>query len=277
MADPSFKLRGGNSGPVVRGTPGHVLTFDADGVHVSGQPGGGSIPLPIPVADLDAVGVPDGYVLAAFGDVAMWAPVPTAFDITGFSLNGFPSLVQVGDTVTSPAFVATYNQAASSATLTDSDGHSDPLVLPATAFTSPHAFTKTSFGAGVTFTLHAMSALGADTANVGIAWGEFVYWGQQVDPGIYDQAFIEGLDLNQLRLGVGSTYNFNAGATESSFFCALSSYGLTVGNFFVGGFPFACSKIASAVPFTNANGIVEAFDVFRSDNVGLGAFDVVVQ
>ncbi len=41
MTDPSFQLRAGQSGPRLTGTPGHVLTFDASGDTVSGQPGGG--------------------------------------------------------------------------------------------------------------------------------------------------------------------------------------------------------------------------------------------
>ncbi len=41
MTDPAFTLRAGPSGPVVIGTPGYVLTFDANGRTVSGQPGGG--------------------------------------------------------------------------------------------------------------------------------------------------------------------------------------------------------------------------------------------
>lgn len=45
MTDSSFILRAAASGPVVQGTPGNVLTFDADGRSVSGQPaaGGSSI------------------------------------------------------------------------------------------------------------------------------------------------------------------------------------------------------------------------------------------
>lgn len=274
--NPTIKLRGGASGPTLApSTPGYVLTVQADGESVKPEPGGGSIPLPIPVEDLDATAVPDGYVLVALGGVAQWAPVPTAFAISSFAHS--PTLVQVGATVTNPAFTAAYNQAATSASLTDSEAHDDALTLPATAFVSPHVFTKNVFGQSVAFTLHAASALGSSSAGVSISWGENVYYGAAADPGGggYTEAFIESL-TGALRLAPNGSYAINAGAGASSFFCALTVLGLTTADFTVGGFPFSCTRVATGVSVTNANGIVETYDVFRSDNLALGAFNLDV-
>lgn len=275
MADPSFALRSGPSGPRLTGTPGYVLTFDANGHTVSGQPGGGVI-LPIPVADIDATGVPNGYVIVALGGVATWAAVPTAFAVSSFAHS--PTLVQVGATVANPLFAASYNQPASSASLTDSEGNNDILALPALSFISPHSFTKNVFGQSVSFTLHAASPLGAAVAGASIVWGENVYYGAAVDPGGggYNEAFIESL-TPALRLGAGGGYPIVAVAGASTFFCALTVLGLTTANFFVGGFQFDCSRVATAVNVTNANGVVEQYDVFRSTNVGLGSFTLAVQ
>jgi hypothetical protein len=45
MTDPAFFLRAGDAGPEVKGTPGNVLTFTADG-KVRGEPaGGGAAPV----------------------------------------------------------------------------------------------------------------------------------------------------------------------------------------------------------------------------------------
>lgn len=273
MANPEFKIRQPQSGPTVEGmTPGFVLKVQADGASLKAEPGGGGGT--VEVGDIDATGVPDGYVIAAFGEVAQWAPVPTAFAIGSFAHA--PTLLQVGATATNPAFTASYNQAATSASLTDTEGHNDALTLPATAFISPHAFTKNVFGQSVTFTLHAAGALGTATAALTIAWGELVFFGAANDPGTYNEAFIESLG-STLKLGAGGAYNLNAAGGQSSFFCALTSLGLTTANFFVGGFPFACSRVATGVNVTNVNGITETFDVFRSDNVGLGAFTLTVQ
>lgn len=237
------------------------------------QGGGGGVSPPFPVSYLDTTGISDGKIVVVSSGVAVWGDVPVAFDITGFGHS--PSLVQVGATVTNPSFTASYNQSATSVSLTDTEAHSDVITLPGTSFISPHAFTKTVHGQSVTFTLHAENALGTDTANTGISWGSNVYYGAVVDPGTYNEAFVESLTAS-LKLGAGGTYGFNATSGQSSFFCALSSLGLTINDFYVDGFPFACSIVATGLSITNSDGIPQNYDVIRSDNTGLGDFDLAV-
>jgi len=199
----------------------------------------------------------------------------TAFDITSFGLTG-STLVLAGASVVNPAFAASYNAAATAVTLTDTEGHSDVIALPGTAFVSPHTFTKTAYGAVVSFTDSANGppGTGSDTAVASITWGQNVFYGAAVDPGVYNSAFVTSLTAT-LKLAPAGTYAYNAGATQSCFFCTRTAFGLTTANFTVNGFPFACSKVAAAVAVTNANGVVENYDVFRSDNIGLGAFSLV--
>jgi len=277
MTDPKFKLRAGSSGPVVKGTPGHVLTFNADGESVSGQPGGGSIPLPIPVADLDASGVPNGYVVTATGGVAHWAPPavgPLVFEITIFGSLTSPG-PQVGETLAAE-FTAAFSEPATSASLVDSEGANDPIALPATSPISPNPYTKTAIGENVSYTLNASGADGSDSATVTIYWLEFVRFGALADPGIYDETFIENLPNSNLVLNPQGSYGYNAGPTDFCFFAVLESYGLTSANFIQGVFPMSISKVAAAVPVTNTQGITETFDVWRSDNQGLGTFNMGV-
>lgn len=220
------------------------------------------------------IGTPQiGYVVGWNGSSPIWEPVPTAFDITSFGLT-VASLVLVGATVTNPTFSAVYNQPATAANLTDSEGNNDVLALPATAFNSPHSVTKNVYGASWNFTLHASSPLGVDTAGASIVWGQDIYFGSAVDPGVYNSAFANSLTA-QLKLGFAGSYGFTPLAGQSTFFIARSAFGLTVVNFTVGGFPFACSKVAANIPVTNSNGITENFDFFRSDNTGLGPFTLV--
>jgi hypothetical protein len=220
------------------------------------------------------IGTPQiGYVVGWDGTDPIWEPVPTAFDITAFGLTG-ASLVLAGATVNNPGFTAAYNQPATAANLTDTEGNNDPLILPATAFNSPHSVTKNAYGASWGFTLHASSPLGIDTAGATIFWGQNVLFGSAVDPGVYNSAFANSLAA-QLKLAPNGSYNYNTLAGQSAFFIARSGFGLSVANFTVGGFPFACSKVAANVPVTNANAIVENYDFFRSDNTGLGAFVLV--
>ncbi len=61
-----------------------------------------------------------------------------------------------------------------------------------------------------------------------------------------------------------------------AFLCALTSSGLTINSFFVDGFPWACSKVASAVSVTNAYSVALTYDVFRADNIIPAAYDVDV-
>ncbi len=199
----------------------------------------------------------------------------TPFAISSFGLTG-ASLVLAGASVVNPAFAASYNQAATAVTLTDTEGNTNVITLPGTAFVSPHTFTKTVFGSTVTFTDTAAGPTGTGTAaaNAVLSWGQNVFFGSIVDPGVYDNAFITSLTAS-LKLAPAGTYAYNASALQSCFFCTRTAFALTTANFTVGGFPFACSKVASAVAVTNANGVVENYDVFRSDNVGLGAFNLV--
>ncbi len=237
---------------------------------------GGSTPfvIPFPVADISAVGIPDGRVVVAQGGIAVWATVPTAFRITGFSHS--PTLVQAGASVVSPAFTASYDQTPTTAVLTDTEGHTDSVIGTPNAFSSPHTFTKSGFNQSVTFTLTASDSLGADVATVSIVWGQDVYYGAAAIPGSYNQAFITSL-TSHLTVSPNGSYGITAGVGQTSYFCALTALGLTIGNFFVGGFPFACSKVASAVSVTNTDGVTATYDIFGSDNPGLGPFTLTVQ
>jgi hypothetical protein len=254
------------SGITITDDPVHNRT----NVHVSGT----VFPVPFPVSDIDATGIPDGYVVQAASQIAIWGPVPVAFAIESFNYTG-ASLVEVGTTVTHPAFTASYNQTPTSVTLSDTDGGSNAVALPATSFSSVHTFLKVVFGQSVTFTLAASNPLGSGSKTQTISWGENVYFGPAIDPGTYNAAFITSLGAD-LVLNPAGNYGINAPGSDSSFFCALSSLGLTTANFFVGGFPFACSVVAAGVSVTNTHGVTNTYDVFRSDNVGLGAYTLQV-
>lgn len=197
---------------------------------------------------------------------------PPSFSVTSFAHS--PTLVQAGASVVNPAFTATYSEATTSATLTDTEAHTDDITSTPLAFSSPHTFTKTAYGATVTFTDSATGASGSGSANLTVTWGQNVYFGSAVDPGSYSQTFIKSLTA-QLRLAPQTNYVMNAGAGESVFFAARSAFGLTDLSFFVGVFGFACSKVAT-VAVTNSDGVTENYDLFRSDNVGLGSFTLTV-
>jgi hypothetical protein len=63
VTDPAFQLRAGEAGAVVEGTPGYVMTFQADGKSVAGEPTAG-------VAPVLSVFARIGNVVAALNDYA---------------------------------------------------------------------------------------------------------------------------------------------------------------------------------------------------------------
>ena len=216
-----------------------------------------------------------GLVVGWDGTQAVWEAVPVAFAITSFTKVG-ATLVLAGATVATPAFSAVYNQPAATVTLTDTEGNSDPITLPGTSIVSPHSFTKTVYGASVTFTDTASSPLGSAARNATLSWGQDVFFGSAVDPGGggYTNAFITALAA-RLTLAPAGSYAYNTPVGQNAFWAARSAFGLTIANFTVDGFPFACSVVAAGVAVTNANGVIENYDLFRSDNTGLLAFNLV--
>ncbi len=90
----------------------------------------------------------------------------------GFTINSFTggSNIEIGATVTNPAFTASYSTTPASAQITNTDGISSPLVLttPFTSGTVTGAFTKTT-ATSTTFTLTAIGAV-TKTATQAINW-----------------------------------------------------------------------------------------------------------
>lgn len=199
-------------------------------------------------------------------------PLPTENVVLSHS----PGLVQAGASVVNPAFTATYSVTPITAILTDTESHTDDVTSTPTAFVSPHTFTKSVYGQSVTYTVNATSADGGGSGATSITWAQKVWWGAVIDPGTYNSAFINALSNSNLQLGANGTFAVNATGGKSTFFAARTAFGLTALDFFVGAFPFAISKVGSAIAYTNSNGVTENYDVWRSDNADLGTFSFTV-
>ena len=188
------------------------------------------------------------------------------------------SVLQVGASVVNPAFTAAYAVAPTTATLTDTEGHSDDITSSPTAFVSPHTFTKTVYGQQVTFTVAVTSSEGPANGSATKSWVQTVRWGNAVDPGGggYNSAFIQALNHNSLQFGPNGTFAANAAVGQNEFYATRAAFGVTSLNFTVNGLPFAISKVAANVPYTNTDGVIENYDLWMSDLTGLGAFNFVV-
>ena len=184
------------------------------------------------------------------------------------------TLVEVSQTVTTPGFTATYNRTPSTAVLTDSEGNAPKNVIGTpTSFNSNFNFTKNTFGATVTFTLTSTDGYGVSkTATTTYTWAQKTYHG--VGPaGQTGEAFIESL-TGVLDTNIGFSFTDNAGPTQKIYYASRAAYGTP--TFTVGGFSGGFTLVSNSISVTNAFGFTENYQLWESDNLGLGSTTVVV-
>ena len=186
----------------------------------------------------------------------------TAIQITAFSNN--VNTVEMGSTVNTVVLNWNYNKTPKTLTL---DRESIGVTLK----------TKTIENAAIkqnkTFTLKATddrNAVSQKSTNISFLNG--VYYGAAVAPDAIDSAFVLTL-TKTLQGGKGKTFTVNAESGESIFYIIPSRYGTPA--FKVGGFDGGFTKTAT-IQFTNSSGYTESYDVWKSDNTGLGNTTVVV-
>lgn len=136
--------------------------------------------------------------------------------------------------------------------------------------------TKTIENANIksnkTYTLKAKDERDAEaTKTTAINFLNGVYWGVAEDKSSFDSAFILGLTKG-LQGSKGKTFTVNAGATQHIYYAIPSRYGTP--SFKVGGFEGGFAK-AATIEFTNTSGYKENYDIWKSDNPGLGNTTVV--
>lgn len=136
--------------------------------------------------------------------------------------------------------------------------------------------TKTIENANIksnkTYTLKAKDERDAEaTKTTAINFLNGVYWGVAEDKSSFDSAFILGLTKG-LQGSKTKTFTVNAGAAQHIYYAVPSRYGTP--SFKVGGFEGGFAK-AATIEFTNASGYKENYDIWKSDNPGLGNTTVV--
>ena len=130
---------------------------------------------------------------------------------------------------------------------------------------------KTSGTLTVTLTVKDdRGAAASKTAS--IQWLNGVYTGAAAAPATIDSAFIRTL-TKTLQGGKGKTFTVNAATGAYIWYACPVRYGTP--NFNAGGFDGGFSKVAT-LDYTNPSGYTESYQVWRSDNAGLGATTVKV-
>jgi len=193
--------------------------------------------------------------------------------------------VEIGDTIhhlaTPEAVSVAYNRPAAGASV--SDGSNPPVVLvaPYTGANMPYDYTSNILGFAVVFTVTAHELGGVNkSGSAALIFMEYEGWGVLADPGVYNAAFVATLlGLNeQLAVARQRTEALNGTGVEYEWFAWPSVFGGVAGNFVdvATGFAAGYSKVAGPIAVTNAHGVVTNYDIWRSDNYGLGARNIQV-
>lgn len=235
-----------------------------DGVTISGTPTAGAV------------------AVATGSSAAPWRRLTQDDILPGFSITAFNggATVEIGATVTNPAFTASYSSTPASASITNTDGVDSPLTLstPFTSGTVVGNFSKTS-AATTTFTLTAISST-TQTASVSISWLPRTFDG------------IGAASATSSITASGSTAVLsngavlaNAGLNNASTYGPLSPSGQKIYILMVGGshtfrdastgFLFAFNTPTS-VSFVNQNGATVAMYLYESTNTLTGTFSIQV-
>jgi len=218
----------------------------------------------------------DGYALIEVGGVPAFRPIRQSYILPVFGINSFggpAGVLEVGQTLTNPAFTATYSQAPSSASVVDNAGN--PVLdvsLTPTAFTYLHGYTRTGNNSGVTWTLSAALGLENGTRSVSTTWRPRLYYGVGVAGGS-DETFIKALAGQTLSASRNITFTVSPGSGQYIYYAAPTSYGTP--TFFVGTFEGGFNFIGT-VAVTNAHGVTQNYDLWRSANANLGTTTVQV-
>lgn len=112
----------------------------------------------------------------------------------------------------------------------------------------------------------------AASKTASIQWLNGVYTGAAAAPAAIDSAFIRTL-TKSLQSGKDKTFTVNAATGAYIWYACPVRYGTP--NFNVGGFDGGF-LLAEAFDFTNSSGYTEEYQVWRSDNAGLGSTTVKV-
>ena len=206
----------------------------------------------------DGVSYGDTTVAAVLDDLLY-----TAIQITSFTNN--VNTVEMGSTVDTVVLNWNYNKTPEELTL---DGQGIDASLK----------TKTIESAGIkankTYTLKAVDERDAEaTRTTAITFLNGVYWGVGADQSSFDSEFILGLTKG-LQSSKVKTFTVNAGASQHIYYAIPTRYGTPA--FKVGGFEGGFAK-AATIDFTNASGYMESYDIWKSDNAGLGNTTVEVK
>ena len=198
----------------------------------------------------------------------------TGGDLLISSFAATNPLVEIGVTVTNPTFTAVENYPPTLLKLTNTDNveNKDVTSTP-TAFSSSQSYVKNiSPGQNVTFTLRGDAPASPQAVKTAtITWTQKNYHGVAA-AGQSGASFILSL-TGVLKTSRADNFTDTAGSTQKIYFACRTAYGTP--TFSVGGFAGGFTKVGD-FSVTNASGFTESFQLWESNNLGLGTTNVIV-
>ena len=248
-----------------------VIRGRSYGPYVFSLGGGGGTPFSLnTLTGAVTLAVGSGLSITPSGNT-LTINLTTPFTINSFS--GCSGTVELGTTITNPAYTATYSATPASANITNTDGIDSPLTLntPFTSGTVIGSFVHTGI-ATTTFTLTAIGS-STQTASCTDTWQPAIFGGVGT-PGATSSVTASGTTavlstsdaLPRAQLGA-ETVGENFGPYMPS---AQSVYLLLLGNSHtftdaLTGFPFAFNA-PTTVTFVNAHGVTITMYLYESTN-----------
>jgi len=219
----------------------------------------------------------DGFALIELSGIAAWRVIKESYVQANFAISTFSasaSVVEVNQSIVTPAFTASYNRTPTTALLDDDEGSAQKDVTSTpTSFASNETFQKTANNDSVLFTLTADDGDTPVLSNTSISWRPRTFYGVDVD-GLSTEGDIEGLANQQLDANRQITFIVTAGAGQHIYYAFPDSYGTP--TFFVNGFEGGFILEADNVSVTNAFGNTQNYDLWKSTNANLGTTTVQV-
>lgn len=219
------------------------------------------------------------FDIAADGTLSIY----TAMAITSLSLNK-ASVQEIGTAVTGFDAAWVLNKTPTEQTITVT-GAGDTTIIADVNARSTTALTgdaadawneikaKTKSSGTLAVSIHVKDTRNTEeTKTASIQWLNGVYTGAAAVPAAIDSAFIRTL-TKSLQSGKSKTFTVNAATGAYIWYACPVRYGTPAFN--VGGFDGGFGKVAT-LDYTNPSGYTESYQVWRSDNAGLGSTTVVV-
>lgn len=220
--------------------------------------------------------------VATSNESASWRQLDEDDVLPGFSITSFTggSTVEIGATVTNPAFVAAYSALPTSAAITNTDGIDSPLNLttPFTHGTVVGSFHKTT-AASITFTLTAIQST-TKTATQAITFAPRTFGGVGTAGATGatasgNNAALAGATGTLTSAGLNNQSQYGPYTAASQKIYILMIGGSHTFKDAVTGFAFAMNS-PTAISFVNQNGATVSMFLYESANPIIGTVTVSV-